>query len=90
MKNVKGGSAPATHQEEEHINTGNRKTLQCDKIKIRMRNTISEVRVKYCTCKRIIDGEKENNTKQNKKHKTSHVEIVGQETHATDNRVRPN
>ena len=55
-----------------------------------MRNTISEIRVKYCTCERIIDGEKENNTKQNKKHKTSHVEIVGQETHATDNRVRPN
>ena len=61
MKNVKGGSAPATHEEEEHINTGNMKTLQCDKIKIRMRNTISEVRVKYCTCKRMIDGEKENN-----------------------------
>ena len=58
---VKGGSAPATHEEEEHSNTENRKTLQCDKIRIRMKNTISKITVKYCTNKRIIDGEKENN-----------------------------
>ena len=58
MKYVKGGSAPATHEAEEHSNTGNKKKLNCDKSRKRMKNTLSEITVKYCTHNRMIDGTK--------------------------------
>ena len=46
-----------------YSNTVKKETLQYEKMRIRMRNTISEIKVKDCTLKRITDGEKENNTK---------------------------
>jgi hypothetical protein len=42
-------------------NTVKKETLQCDKMRILMRDTILEITVKDCTPKRIIDREKENN-----------------------------
>ena len=44
-------------------NTVKKETLQCDKMRIWRRDTISEKTVKDCTPRRIIDREKENNIK---------------------------
>jgi hypothetical protein len=46
-----------------HSNTAKKETLQCYKIRIRMRNTISKITVKDCTLNEMIDGEKETNIK---------------------------
>jgi hypothetical protein len=39
-------------------NTRKKEALLCDKIRIRMRNTMSEITVKDCTLKRIFAGKK--------------------------------
>ena len=44
-------------------NTVKKQTLQFDKMRIWMGDTITEITVKDCTPKIITDGEKENNTK---------------------------
>ena len=44
-------------------NTVKKQTLQFDKMRIWMRDTITEITVKDCTHKIITFGEKENNTK---------------------------